>query len=102
MMRSATAFLPDSMITFMNFERWTEPNLGSGRMSRLGTSRRRGISFPSVQLAQAGGLRRGGHLGRHRPLVPSTYSMAPKAPPRQPAGDAARGNWQRLTAGQTF
>src|SRR5450432_3692982 len=52
MMRSATAFLPDSMITFMNLERSTEPNFGSGRMSRLGTSRRRGIAhFLLLQLA---------------------------------------------------
>src|SRR6218665_3252190 len=52
MMRSATAFLPDSMITFMNLDRSTEPNFGSGRISRLGTSRRRGISLPLLQLAQ--------------------------------------------------
>src|SRR5438105_2401401 len=53
MMRSATAFLPDSMITFMNLERSTEPNFGSGRISRLGTSRRRGISlFLLLQLAR--------------------------------------------------
>src|SRR5574337_453572 len=45
MMRSATAFLPPSMITFMNLDSSTLPNLGSGRISRLGTSRRRGI-FP--------------------------------------------------------
>src|SRR4029079_3391644 len=50
MMRSATAFLPDSMITFMNLDRSTEPNFGSGRMSRLGTSRRRGISHLSVSV----------------------------------------------------
>src|SRR6476620_12464326 len=43
MMRSATAFLPPSMITFMNLDSSTLPNLGSGRISRLGTSRRRGI-----------------------------------------------------------
>src|SRR6516225_1541328 len=50
MMRSATAFLPPSMITFMNFDSSTLPYLGSGRISRLGTSRRRGISnlFASV------------------------------------------------------
>ena len=42
MMRSATAFLPPSMITFMNLDS-SLPNLGSGRISRLGTSRRRGI-----------------------------------------------------------
>src|ERR1700761_163827 len=52
MMRSATAFLPDSITTFMNFERSTEPNFGSGRISRLGTSRRRGMVFlPVLQLA---------------------------------------------------
>src|SRR5574337_606475 len=43
MMRSATAFLPPSMITFMNLDSSTLPNFGSGRISRLGTSRRRGI-----------------------------------------------------------
>src|SRR5436305_13085830 len=54
MILSATAFLPDSMMTFMNLDRSTEPNLGSGRMSRLGTSRRRGISlFLLLQLAPA-------------------------------------------------
>src|SRR5436190_13015258 len=54
MIRSAMAFLPDSMITFMNLDRSTEPNFGSGRMSRLGTSRRRGISlFLLLQLARA-------------------------------------------------
>src|SRR5450759_2135686 len=46
MMRSATAFLPPSMITFMNLDNSTLPNLGSGRISRLGTSRRRGIFSP--------------------------------------------------------
>src|SRR6478672_2767496 len=46
MMRSATAFLPPSMITFMNLDSSTLPNLGSGRISRLGTSRRRGIFSP--------------------------------------------------------
>src|SRR3990167_9382996 len=45
MMRSATAFLPPSMITFMNLDSSTLPNLGSGRISRLGTSRRRGIFY---------------------------------------------------------
>src|SRR5659263_699984 len=46
MMRSATAFLPPCMITFMNLARSTSPNFGSGRISRLGTSRRRGIFSP--------------------------------------------------------
>src|SRR4028119_708610 len=45
MMRSATAFLPDSMMTFMNLDRSIEPNFGSGRISRLGTSRRRGMGI---------------------------------------------------------
>jgi hypothetical protein len=46
--------LADSMMTFMNLDRSTEPNFGSGRMSRLGTSRRRGISlFLLLQLARA-------------------------------------------------
>src|SRR5512138_2267486 len=42
-MRSATAFLPPCMITFMNLASSTLPYLGSGRISRLGTSRRRGM-----------------------------------------------------------
>src|SRR5271169_3117615 len=72
MMRSATAFLPDSMITFMNFERSTEPNFGSGRMSRLGTSRRRGMTlFLWLQLAPTC-VRASGH--HQRP----TYSAVPK------------------------
>src|SRR5947209_4677730 len=44
-MRSAMAFLPPCMITFMNLASSTLPYLGSGRISRLGTSRRRGISI---------------------------------------------------------
>src|SRR6218665_900305 len=52
MMRSATAFLPLSMITFMNLDNSTLPNLGSGRISRLGTSRQQGIFSPHfLQLA---------------------------------------------------
>src|SRR6476620_630503 len=50
-MRSAIAFLPPCMITFMNLASSTLPNLGSGRISRLGTSRRRGI-FSPLQLLQ--------------------------------------------------
>src|SRR3990167_1366343 len=70
MMRSAMAFLPDSMMTFMNLDRSTEPNFGSGRISRLGTSRRRGISIPLSASAGdravcsadlAGGTHRRGH-----------------------------------------
>src|SRR5476649_1653056 len=46
MMFSATDFLPDSIRTFTNFATSVLPNFGSGRISRLGTSRRRGISIP--------------------------------------------------------
>src|SRR3954470_12780496 len=42
------------MMTFMNLASSTLPYLGSGRISRLGTSRRRGISSP-LQLLQRGG-----------------------------------------------
>src|SRR5512139_1978353 len=52
-MRSATAFLPPCMMTFMNLASSTLPYLGSGRISRLGTSRRRGI-FSPLQFASAG------------------------------------------------
>src|SRR5260364_57801 len=47
-MRSAMAFLPESISTFMNFATSTLPNFGSGNTSRFGTSRRRGIGSPSV------------------------------------------------------
>src|SRR5512145_2890681 len=84
MIRSATAFLPDSMITFMNFERSTEPNFGSGRISRLGTSRRRGMGvfLPSFQLVQA--------LGPHLegPIDPSLTRQARK--PACPRASRAR------------
>src|SRR5678815_1815821 len=80
MMRSATAFLPDSMITFMNLDRSTEPNFGSGRMSRLGTSRRRGISrspFSSVDAGPKPAPRRSpGPCGR--PYLPLTRRPAHK------------------------
>src|SRR5574337_470806 len=50
MMRSATAFFPPSMITFMNLDSSTDPNFGSGSTSRLGTSRRRGMGPSSFQI----------------------------------------------------
>ena len=37
----------------MNLATSTLPNFGSGKISRLGTSRRRGITIPSVQLGVA-------------------------------------------------
>src|SRR6187402_1522946 len=46
MMRSAIAFLPPCMMTFMNLASSMLPYLGSGRISRLGTSRRRGMVSP--------------------------------------------------------
>src|SRR5882672_9993009 len=51
MMFSATDFLPDSIKTLTNLATSVLPYFGSGRISRLGTSRRRGISIPfSLQL----------------------------------------------------
>src|SRR6267142_4453676 len=44
-MRSATAFLPSSMMTLMNLVTSELTNFGSGRISRFGTSRRRGMGF---------------------------------------------------------
>src|SRR6476469_86538 len=65
-MRSATAFLPPCMMTFMNLASSTLPYLGSGRISRLGTSRRRGISNLSICFSWPSG-----DLGRH-PACPLT------------------------------
>src|SRR5690349_19866347 len=59
-MRSAIAFLPPCMMTFMNLASSTLPYLGSGRISRLGTSRRRGIS--TLQFASAGPRRTQGAI----------------------------------------
>src|SRR6188472_2149120 len=44
-MFSATDFLPSSMTEFMNFERTTSPNFGSGRISRFSGRRRRAIGY---------------------------------------------------------
>src|SRR6476469_8347802 len=49
-MPSATDFLPSSMTEFINFERTTSPNFGSGRISRFSGRRRRAIGkFLSLQ-----------------------------------------------------
>src|SRR6185295_4629106 len=56
-MLSATDFLPRVMSTFMNFARSMLANFGSGRISRLGTSLRRGMR---VSLGSLSRLR---HLG---------------------------------------
>src|SRR3954467_6227430 len=48
MMRSATDFLPRVIRTFMNLATSSLLNLGSGRISRLGISLRRGMGvYPS-------------------------------------------------------
>src|SRR3954468_14706483 len=87
MMRSATAFLPDSMITFMNLERSMEPNFGSGRISRLGTSRRRGISlFLLLQLARAFALASGATDFWGHPLTRSALRARRKRLDQHDAG----------------
>src|SRR5215831_20126172 len=48
MMRSATDFLPRVIRTLTNLETSTLPNFGSGRISRLGTSLRRGMIVLSL------------------------------------------------------
>src|SRR4029453_15122245 len=48
MMRSATDFLPRVISTLTNFAISTLLNFGSGRISRLGTSLRRGIGLQSL------------------------------------------------------
>src|SRR6476660_6687747 len=49
-MPSATDFLPSSITLFMNLERTTSPNFGSGRISRFSGRRRRAIGkFLSLQ-----------------------------------------------------
>src|SRR3954453_11480387 len=72
MMRSATAFLPPCMITFMNLASSTLPYLGSGRISRLGTSRRRGIFSPLNCFSWLVPLR--GLEGRRRTFAYSTHA----------------------------
>src|SRR4051812_22307232 len=52
-MRSATDFLPEAMTTFVNLATIRSRNLGSGRILRFGTSRRRGMAF-YLNLSKAG------------------------------------------------
>src|SRR5688572_24978610 len=58
MMRSATDFLPPVISTLMNFDTSWLAYFGSGRISRLGISLRRGISVSvlSVELSGLGPL----------------------------------------------
>jgi hypothetical protein len=62
----------------MNLDRSTDPNLGSGKISRLGTSRRRGISFPFNASVDAGWLFQtllaSGALSKRDKTEGSTYS----------------------------
>src|SRR5436853_1398385 len=49
-MPSATDFLPSSITEFMNLDKTTSPNFGSGRISRFSGRRRRAIGkFLSLQ-----------------------------------------------------
>src|SRR5450830_99424 len=61
MMFSATDFLPDSIRTLTNLATSVLPNFGSGRISRLGTSRRRGISISFLSSVECLCDTRGGH-----------------------------------------
>src|SRR5574343_2108268 len=88
-MRSATDFLPLCMMALMNLETSTLPNLGSGRMSRLGTSRRRGIltSNKHDSVEKPGrGFHPPGPRGRpiERPLTQATEKI------KQPADASPR------------
>src|SRR5690606_28345392 len=66
MMFSATDFLPDSISTLTNLATSTLPNFGSGRISRFGTSRRRGISIPfCLQLSPLHVALANGHRTTH-------------------------------------
>src|SRR6202012_3922583 len=97
MMRSATAFLPDSITTFKNFERSTDPNFGSGRISRLGTSRRRGMVFPS---SASVGARHQARQPGWPPcrMGPSTYSAERSIVPPQICSKAVLSNFGFFTS----
>src|SRR4051812_9088427 len=56
MIRSATDFLPRVISTFTNFAMSTLLNFGSGRISRLGTSLRRGMAFYPLSLRRLGAV----------------------------------------------
>src|SRR3954468_25064862 len=56
MIRSATDFLPRVISTFTNFAMSTLLNFGSGRISRLGTSLRRGMAFCPLSLRRLGAV----------------------------------------------
>src|SRR5512139_2626639 len=77
-MRSATDFLPASMRTFMNFATSTDLYLGSGRISRFGTSRRRGIVAP-FGARHAPAVRRLGYRGT-ADLVRPEPAVGPSLP----------------------
>src|SRR5919206_4770224 len=58
-MPSATDFLPSSITLFMNLERTTSPNFGSGRISRFSGRRRRAIGLFLLSLQPCPELVRG-------------------------------------------
>src|ERR1043165_585775 len=64
MMRSATDFLPRVISTLTNFASSTLLNFGSGRISRLGTSLRRGMNrlFALCRFGRLGAVLRTGLL----------------------------------------
>src|SRR5690606_6513602 len=104
-MRSATAFLPESMITFMNLASSTLPNFGSGRISRLGTSRRRGIftSFVNSVEPREPSLRPWQSYGLHALTTPYSrhhFSVMPRdscfAEAIKPSSGAWRRTWNEL------
>src|SRR4029434_8885698 len=69
-MRSATDFLPAVISTLTNFATSVFVYFGSGRISRLGTSLRRGIFFPRISCRSgSGGLRLLGAVFRARLLA---------------------------------
>src|SRR5512135_2458009 len=55
-MLSATDFLPRVISTLTNFASSTFANFGSGRISRLGTSLRRGMRLASLRSGRLGHL----------------------------------------------
>src|SRR5208282_2802925 len=83
-MRSATAFLPSFMMTLPNLVTSTLPYFGSGRISRRGTSLRRGISrFLSLQLAP---VLPGDPVRHQAGHLLDTGSIHPPGPSRAPLG----------------
>src|SRR6267154_3238133 len=89
-MRSATAFLPSSMMTLMNLVTSELTNLGSGRISRFGTSRRRGIGFLFLSVGSwPGPLQGPTATGGPHADGPGLTLTAPASPRASPSSGAA-------------